>query len=207
MRERTYQVLEYIFDFTEEYGYPPTIREIGKALGISSTSTTAGNINTLIKLGYLEKNIERPRTCVVTEKGRAAIGRTTELIKIPHVGLVTAGDPILAIEETDEYWEPPRSFLKGNAQALYMLTIRGTSMIDAGIFDGDQVIVRKQNTADPGDIVIALVNDEATCKRYFPEGKTVRLQLENETMSPFIFPAEEVHVVGLVRGLYRESVH
>ena len=207
MKKRGYEILEYIVSFTDEHRYSPTVREIGRAVGLASSSTIHGWLERLISYGYLEKDLDRPRTFIVTERGRELIGYETEILTIPYLGVVTAGDPILAIEETDEYWELPRHFVKGSERELYMLTIRGNSMINAGILDGDQVIVRKQNTADPGDIVIALVNDEGTCKRYFPEGETVRLQPENEAMSPFIFPADEVLIVGLVRGLYREFGH
>ena len=198
-------VLEYIYQTVQTQGYPPTVREIGKAIGLSSTSTVHGHINRLQKNGYLEKDPTKPRALEITAQGLEALGIQENDEQIPVLGVVTAGEPILAVEEATDFFPVPPEF-KNESSDLFMLTIRGESMINAGILSGDQVIVRKQSTADNGEIVIAMTDEnEATCKRFFKETDHIRLQPENDTMSPIIL--DNVTNVGKVLGLFRSDIY
>lgn len=198
-------VLEYIYQTVQTQGYPPTVREIGKAIGLSSTSTVHGHIDRLQKNGYLEKDPTKPRALEITAQGLAALGIQENGEQIPVLGVVTAGEPILAVEEATDFFPVPPEF-KNESSDLFMLTIRGESMINAGILSGDQVIVRKQSTADNGEIVIAMTDEnEATCKRFFKETDHIRLQPENDTMSPIIL--DNVTILGKVVGLFRSDIY
>ena len=197
--KRQIKVLRYIYDTVQEKGYPPTVREICKAVELSSTSTVHGHLARLAKRGYLKKDPTKPRAMEITPEGLEAIGETPKKTKIPVIGTVTAGAPILAVEETTEYFPLPPEF--ESADDLFMLTIRGESMINAGIFDGDMVVVEQQPTADNGDIVVAMIEDSATVKRFYKEDGYYRLQPENDTMDPII--VSEVSIIGKVVGLYR----
>ncbi|EOA09245.1 transcriptional repressor LexA [Pediococcus acidilactici] len=198
-------VLEYIYQTVQTQGYPPTVREIGKAIGLSSTSTVHGHINRLQKNGYLEKDPTKPRALEITAQGLEALGIQENDEQIPVLGVVTAGEPILAVEEATDFFPVPPEF-KNESSDLFMLTIRGESMINAGILSGDQVIVRKQSTADNGEIVIAMTDEnEATCKRFFKETDHIRLQPENDTMSPIIL--DNVTILGKVVGLFRSDIY
>ncbi|MBS9398589.1 transcriptional repressor LexA [Pediococcus acidilactici] len=198
-------VLEYIYQTVQTQGYPPTVREIGKAIGLSSTSTVHGHIDRLQKNGYLEKDPTKPRALEITAQGLEALGIQENGEQIPVLGVVTAGEPILAVEEATDFFPVPPEF-KNESNDLFMLTIRGESMINAGILSGDQVIVRKQSTADNGEIVIAMTDEnEATCKRFFKEIDHIRLQPENDTMSPIIL--DNVTILGKVVGLFRSDIY
>lgn len=198
-------VLEYIYQTVQTQGYPPTVREIGKAIGLSSTSTVHGHIDRLQKNGYLEKDPTKPRALEITAQGLEALGIQENDEQIPVLGVVTAGEPILAVEEATDFFPVPPEF-KNESSDLFMLTIRGESMINAGILSGDQVIVRKQATADNGEIVIAMTDEnEATCKRFFKETDHIRLQPENDTMSPIIL--DNVTILGKVVGLFRSDIY
>ena len=198
-------VLEYIYQTVQTQGYPPTVREIGKAIGLSSTSTVHGHIDRLQKNGYLEKDPTKPRALEITAQGLEALGIQENGEQIPVLGVVTAGEPILAVEEATDFFPVPPEF-KNESSDLFMLTIRGESMINAGILSGDQVIVRKQSTADNGEIVIAMTDEnEATCKRFFKETDHIRLQPENDTMSPIIL--DNVTILGKVVGLFRSDIY
>ena len=198
-------VLEYIYQTVQTQGYPPTVREIGKAIGLSSTSTVHGHIDRLQKNGYLEKDPTKPRALAITAQGLEALGIQENDEQIPVLGVVTAGEPILAVEEATDFFPVPPEF-KNESSDLFMLTIRGESMINAGILSGDQVIVRKQSTADNGEIVIAMTDEnEATCKRFFKETDHIRLQPENDTMSPIIL--DNVTILGKVVGLFRSDIY
>ncbi|KAF0440495.1 transcriptional repressor LexA [Pediococcus acidilactici] len=198
-------VLEYIYQTVQTQGYPPTVREIGKAIGLSSTSTVHGHIDRLQKNGYLEKDPTKPRALEITAQGLEALGVQENDEQIPVLGVVTAGKPILAVEEATDFFPVPPEF-KNESSDLFMLTIRGESMINAGILSGDQVIVRKQSTADNGEIVIAMTDEnEATCKRFFKETDHIRLQPENDTMSPIIL--DNVTILGKVVGLFRSDIY
>lgn len=198
-------VLEYIYKTVNAQGYPPTVREIGSAIGLSSTSTVHGHIDRLQKNGFLEKDPTKPRALEVTKLGLDALGVQDKNPTIPLLGVVTAGEPILAVEEATDFFPVPPEY-KNDSSNLFMLTIRGESMINAGILSGDQVIVRKQSTADNGTIVIAMTDEnEATCKRFYRESDHIRLQPENDTMAPIIL--DNVTILGKVVGLFRDNIY
>mgnify|MGYP003292507100 FL=1 len=199
---RQVEVLQYIYDQVKLKGYPPTVREIGTAVSLSSTSTVHGHLSRLEKNGYIQRDPSKPRAIELTALGLTKLG--IALDKIPLLGTVTAGEPILAVEEATDYFPLPPN-LQFENESLFMLTIRGESMINAGIYDGDEVIIRKQGTANNGDIVIAMtVDDEATCKRFYKEEDHYRLQPENDTMSPILL--NELTILGKVIGLYRSHI-
>ncbi|MCS8570548.1 transcriptional repressor LexA [Pediococcus pentosaceus] len=198
-------VLEYIYKTVNAQGYPPTVREIGSAIGLSSTSTVHGHIDRLQKNGFLEKDPTKPRALEVTKLGLDALGVQDKNPTIPLLGVVTAGEPILAVEEATDFFPVPPEY-ENDSSNLFMLTIRGKSMINAGILSGDQVIVRKQSTADNGTIVIAMTDEnEATCKRFYRESDHIRLQPENDTMAPIIL--DNVTILGKVVGLFRDNIY
>lgn len=196
---RQLEVLKFIHERVNAKGYPPTVREIGEAVQLSSTSTVHGHLSRLEKKGLIQRDPTKPRAIELTATGLEAIGAQQQ--NIPLLGIVTAGEPILAIEEASDFFPIPPNLMNDSGQ-LFMLTIRGESMINAGILDGDQVIIRKQDIARNGDIVIAMTDeDEATCKRFYKETTHIRLQPENDFMEPIILP--NVKILGLVVGLYR----
>ncbi len=199
---RQIEVLQYIYEEVQEKGYPPTVREIGNAVKLSSTSTVHGHLSRLEKNGYIQRDPTKPRAIELTQAGLDKLGIMSD--KMPLLGTVTAGAPILAVEEATDYFPVPPD-LKSASGSLFMLKIRGDSMIDAGIFDGDSVIIRKQATAENGDIVIAMTDDdEATCKRFYKENNYYRLQPENASMDPIIL--DSVIILGKVVGLYRNHI-
>ncbi|WP_429970796.1 transcriptional repressor LexA [Fructilactobacillus sp. Tb1] len=200
-------ILRFIYDNVREHGYPPTVREIGKEVGLSSTSTVHGHLARLEKKGYISKDPTKPRALEVTSDGIEFLGLAPETRnkEMPLLGVVAAGEPILAVQEATDYFPVPE-YLEKSADSLFMLTISGTSMINIGILDGDQVIVRRQQNADNGEIVIAMNDEgEATCKRFFKESDHFRLQPENDTMSPIIL--KSCTILGKVVGLYRSDVN
>lgn len=196
---RQIEVLKFIHTCVSQKGYPPTVREIGEGVSLSSTSTVHGHLSRLEKKGMLQRDPTKPRAIELTALGLEAIGVQQE--SIPMLGTVTAGEPILAVEEASDYFPIPPNLTSQDGQ-LFMLTIRGESMVNVGILDGDQVIVRKQTSAENGDIVIAMTEEEeATCKRFYKEKDHIRLQPENDFMEPIILPI--VKILGQVVGLYR----
>ncbi len=190
--EKLTKVMDYIRKFSEENGYTPSVREIGKECGIKSTATVHSYIEKLQTKGYLNKTDNKKRA-VTIGKGSG----TT----VPLIGTVTAGQPIFAYENYEDYFTFPAGEFKGDE--IFMLRVQGTSMIDAGILDGDKIIVRRQPTAENGDIVVALVEDSATVKRLFRRGGKVVLHPENEALADMYFEPEEVSVLGKVIGLMR----
>ncbi len=196
---RQIEILKFIHTRVNEKGYPPTVREIGEAVQLSSTSTVHGHLSRLEKKGLILRDPTKPRAIELTSSGLEKID--VQPNSIPMLGVVTAGEPILAVEDASDFFPIPPD-LANSTGSLFMLTIRGESMINAGILDGDQVIVRKQQSAQNGDIVIAMTDeDEATCKRFFKEQDHIRLQPENDYLEPIILP--DVTILGLVVGLYR----
>lgn len=196
-------VLNYIHKQVDAQGYPPTVREICAAVGLSSTSTVHGHINRLIKKGYLKKDPAKPRALEITPAGLEFLGIKPKQDKIPLLGVVAAGEPILAEQDATEFFPIPPTI--SDHDDLFMLQIQGTSMINMGILDGDKVIVRRQSTANNGDVVIAMTNDnEATCKRFFKEESYYRLQPENDTMDPILL--DHVTILGKVVGLFRDNI-
>ena len=187
------RILDYIEKYIEENGYAPSVREIGQAVDLKSTSTVHGHLNRLEKKGLLHREAMKPRTIDVTREDKP------QLLKLPVLGKVAAGVPILAEENAEGYVQLPDSIV-GRGEH-FVLEIRGDSMITAGIMNGDFVVVKRQQTAQNGDIVIAMIDDEATCKRYFKEPNRIRLQPENPRMQPFY--AREVTILGKVTAVYR----
>ncbi|OYQ66752.1 transcriptional repressor LexA [Aerococcus sp. 1KP-2016] len=203
MKERQLQILQFIYSNIQSQGFPPTVREICEAVNLSSTSTVHGHLSQLEKNGYLLRNATKPRAMEITDKGLDLLG--INIHGIPMIGIVTAGQPITAVEDIEDYFPVPPT-LKNQSETLFMLKIRGDSMIQAGILDGDYVIVRQESTAKNGDIVIAMTDEgEATCKRFFKEKGHIRLQPENDTLEPIILP--DVQILGKVISLYREHTY
>ena len=190
------KILAYIEKATLQTGYTPSVREICDATGLKSTSTVHGHLIRLEKKGLLYRDSMKPRAISVPSDHQMY---RTEMINVPIVGRVSAGTPILATENIEDYIALPQSML-GEGEH-YVLGVRGESMIEAGIMDGDYVVVRKQPTAYNGDIVVAMVEDDATVKRFYRENGHFRLQPENPTMEPIIVP--EVTILGKVVSLYR----
>ncbi|MBO1306969.1 transcriptional repressor LexA [Enterococcus sp. 669A] len=197
------EVLRFIHERVENKGYPPTVREIGEAVNLSSTSTVHGHLARLEKKGLILRDPTKPRAIELTLDGLEKIGVQPQVI--PMLGIVTAGEPILAVEEASDFFPVPPD-LASEEGSLFMLTIRGESMINAGIYDGDHVIVKKQTTAVNGEIVIAMTDEnEATCKRFYRESDYIRLQPENDQMEPIIL--DNVSILGKVVGLYRSHIY
>ena len=194
------QILEYLKSAVKEKGYPPSVREICDATGLKSTSTVHGHLTRLAKKGYIRKDPSIPRGIEILDEEPAYIN-DDEVINVPIVGTITAGMPILAVENIDGTFPIPVQYIKGDD--TFMLRVRGESMINAGIFDKDLILVKPQNDAANGDIVVALIDDDyATVKRFFAEDGHIRLQPENPTMSPII--VEKCTVLGKVTGLFRK---
>ena len=190
------RILEYIQKIIKEKGYPPTVREICDATGLKSTSTVHGHLLRLQKSGKLTRDSMKPRAISFPDKDN---GESSMTIPVPIIGLVTAGTPILATENIEDYIQLPYVILgKGEH---YILRVSGESMTNAGIIDGDYVVVRKQPIANNGDIVVAMIEDEATVKRYYRENGIFRLQPENPDMEPIF--AMEVTILGRVIASYR----
>ncbi|GAA3663650.1 transcriptional repressor LexA [Asaccharospora irregularis] len=198
-------ILEFIKSQIIEKGYPPAVREICDAVGLKSTSTVHSHLNKLEKLGYIRKDPTKPRAIEVLDGGNSnsVSGINQEILNLPLVGQITAGEPILAEQNIEEYIPLPASIVKGTNN--FVLKVKGESMIKAGILDKDYVIVDKKNTASNSQIVVALINGEAaTVKRFFKEeDNTIRLQPENDFMSPMILDARNVEIIGVVTGVFR----
>lgn len=190
------EILKVIKDNLRQKGYPPSVREIGQAVGLSSSSTVHGYLRKLEKMGYLRRDPTKPRAIEVLDPE----GEKVECINVPLVGRVAAGLPLLAVENKEEVFPLPANFT-GTGE-FFMLKVQGESMIEAGILNGDMVVVRQQHDANNGDIVVALLEDEATVKRFFKEKDMVRLQPENRAMEPIY--AKELQVLGKVIGLVRK---
>lgn len=198
LSNRQKQILAYIKETLRIKGYPPSVREIGEAVGLSSSSTVHSHLSKLEELGFIRRDPTKPRAIEVLDE---APWRQKVLTPVPMVGRVTAGQPILAVENIEEVFPLPTEFV-GNDDNVFMLVVRGDSMINAGILDGDLVIVREQNTARNGDIVVALLDgEEATVKRFYKEKDYIRLQPENNYMEPIY--SQNVTILGKVVGLFR----
>ncbi|WEV36311.1 transcriptional repressor LexA [Lactobacillus sp. ESL0677] len=197
------EILRYIYETVADRGFPPTVREICAAVNLSSTSTVHGHLSRLERKGLLIKDATKPRALEITTEGKRALGIKPS--EIPVVGVVTAGQPILAVEDIEDYFPLPPD-LANDAGDLFMLKVHGESMINAGILNGDNVIVRKQSSAINGEIVVAMTEEnEATVKRFYKEKNHYRLQPENDTMAPIIL--DRVQILGKVVGLYRNNIN
>ncbi len=198
LTNRQNQILAFIKDTLHIKGYPPSVREIGKAVGLSSSSTVHSHLAKMEELGFIRRDPTKPRTIEILGE---VPWRQGAFVSVPLVGRVTAGQPILAIENIEETYALPKALI-GNNEDIFMLTVQGSSMINAGILDGDYVLVNKQKTAHNNDIVVALLdNEEATVKRFFKEKDHVRLQPENDSMSPIY--SRDVSILGKVVGVFR----
>lgn len=191
------EILEYIKETILKKGYPPAVREICEAVHLKSTSSVHSHLETLERNGYIRRDPTKPRAIEILDDMFGLTRR--EMVQVPMIGTVAAGQPILAEENIEDYFPIPAEILP-NAQT-FMLRVKGDSMINIGIFDGDKVIVEQTSTAKNGEIVVALVEDSATVKRFYKEEGHYRLQPENDTMEPIIVP--EVEVLGKVIGLFR----
>ena len=191
------QILNCIKQSLKDKGYPPSVRELCLAVGLSSTSTVHSHLNTLEKKGYIRRDPSKPRTIEVLDEEVNWL--SDHVSAVPIVGKVTAGAPILAVENIEEYFPLPKQLTRHDE--TFMLNVKGTSMINAGIHDGDQIIVRKQDSANNGEIVVALIEDEVTVKRFFKEKNCIRLQPENDSMEPIY--CSDVCILGKVIGLIR----
>ncbi|MFJ5713180.1 transcriptional repressor LexA [Neobacillus sp. NPDC093127] len=199
--KRQQDILDFIKSEVKSKGYPPSVREIGEAVGLASSSTVHGHLARLETKGLIRRDPTKPRAIEILEVDEAAHIPRNKVVNVPVVGKVTAGLPITAIENVEEYFPLPESLAPADEQ-VFMLEIMGESMIEAGILDGDYVIVKQQQTANNGEIVVAMTEeDEATCKRFFKEKDYIRLQPENSTMDPIIL--RNVSILGKVIGVYR----
>jgi repressor LexA len=200
---RQQAILNYIKKEVEEKGYPPSVREIGEAVGLASSSTVHGHLSRLEKKGFIRRDPTKPRAIEILDRPMTERRAETDTVMVPLVGKVTAGEPITAVENIDEYIPLPKKMV-GNGKH-FILSVQGDSMINAGILDKDYVIVRQQPTADNGDIVVAMTPDEeATVKRFYKEKDYVRLQPENDLMEPILLPRVTIlgKVVGLIRHIH-----
>ncbi len=202
LSERQKQIFNYILQEINKKGYPPSVREIGKAVGLKSPASVHSHLKTLEKLNYIRRDPSKPRAIEVLYNNDETERMKKEMIDIPLVGKVTAGEPILAEENIEDYFPVPADYLKTTSKDFFMLKVKGDSMINAGIHDGDLVIAQKQNNANNGEIVIGLIEDEATVKSYYKEKDHIRLQPENDNYEPIL--SKNVHVLGKVVGLYRK---
>ena len=191
------EILEYMKQEILNKGYPPTVRDICEAVKLKSTSSVHSHLETLEKNGYIRRDPTKPRAIEIIDDNFNMTRR--EMTNVPMVGRVAAGEPILAVENVESYFPIPTEYMP-NAEA-FMLKVKGESMINAGIFDGDNVLVEKCNTARNGDMVVALVDDSATVKTFYKEANHIRLQPENDTMDPII--VDDCEILGKVFGVFR----
>ena len=199
--KRQQDILDFIKGEVKSKGYPPSVREIGEAVGLASSSTVHGHLARLESKGLIRRDPTKPRAIEILDVDENAHIPRNHVVNVPVVGKVTAGIPITAIENIEEYFPLPERLAPAD-ENVFMLEIMGESMIEAGILDGDYVIVKQQHTANNGDIVVAMTEeDEATCKRFFKEKDFIRLQPENSTMDPIIL--RNVSILGKVIGVYR----
>ena len=207
LTKRQQEIFDFIKRYSARHGYPPTVRDIGKAVGLASSSTVHAHLANLEKVGLLRRDPSKPRAIELLDRATAPVVSAVEAMKsavtpsgIPVLGRVAAGEPLLAEENIEDYVQIPE--IAGGEDGEYLLRVRGESMKNAGILPDDWVVVRRQDTAADGEIVVALVGEEATVKRFFREADHVRLQPENETMEPI--RSREVRVLGRVVGVLRK---
>ena len=193
--------LDYLKKYKAEHGYPPSVREIGSALGLSSPATVQAHLNRLKAAGVIKNSSNKFRTIEILVDNEY-LNEEEDVVKVPLLGKITAGNPIEAIERPNEFFDIPASLIPAK-ETIFTLEVSGESMINKGIYDGDYVIVQKQNTARNGEIVVAMTDEnEVTLKTFYKEDDHIRLQPENDTMAPFIF--KNVTILGKAIGLYRK---
>ena len=199
------QILEYLKQEVRDKGYPPSVREICEAIGLKSTSTVHGHLSRLEKKGLIRRDPTKPRAIEILDESfedEYIEHRTQELIDVPIIGTITAGAPILAVENIEDTFPIPARYAAGGTN--FMLRVRGESMIEAGIMDGDLILVQQTQNANNGEIVVAMIDgfeSEATVKTFYRENGHIRLQPENHTMSPII--VQDVKIMGKVKGVFR----
>lgn len=195
--EKQREILEYMKKEILNKGYPPTVRDICEAVKLKSTSSVHSHLETLEKNGYIRRDPTKPRAIEIIDENFNPTRR--EMVNVPIIGRVAAGQPILAVENIESYFPIPTEYMP-NAEA-FILKVKGESMVNAGIYDGDNILVEKCSTAHDGDMVVALVDDSATVKTFYKEDDHIRLQPENDTMDPILVP--DCQVLGKVFGVFR----
>ncbi len=213
LTDRQREVLDFIVKETEVRGFPPTIREIGEEMDIRSTNGVNDHLKALERKGYLNRGEQQSRSLVPTKRARLVLGLgkrpDATLVEVPLLGRVAAGAPLLATENIEDSVKIDSFLLGGSGKEVFALRVKGESMVDDGIFDGDFLFVKKTPTAQPGEIVVALIEDEATVKRYYPEGERIRFQPANKTMDPIYVARSDFRstmLLGIVVGVYRKMV-
>ena len=211
LTERQREILAFIVKETESRGFPPTIREIGEEMDIRSTNGVNDHLKALERKGYVSRGEQQSRSLVATKRARLLLGlgakKESGMVEVPLLGKVAAGAPLLAQEHVEDSVRIDSFLLGGQGREVFALRVKGNSMIEDGIFDGDYLFVRKTPQAQPGDIVVALIEDEATVKRYYPEGDRIRFQPANATMQPIYVSKAEFRstmILGQVVGVYRK---
>ncbi len=192
------EILEYMKNEILSKGYPPSVREICEAVRLKSTSSVHAHLETLEKNGYIRRDPTKPRAIEIIDDTFNLVRR--EVVNVPILGRVAAGEPLLAVENIENYFTIPMDYMPNND--TFMLVVRGQSMINAGIFDGDLILIEKRKNVVNGDIVVALVEDSATVKTFYKENDHIRLQPENDSMEPIIL--SDCDIIGKVIGLYRQ---
>ena len=204
LTRRQQEIWKFLTDYVDEHGYPPTVREIGEAVGLASPSTVHAHLANLERAGLIKRDPTKPRALELRREPRPAPARAADVHRLPLVGEVAAGGPLLAEDNVEEYVAVPEPLARGGEE--FLLRVKGDSMVNAAILEGDLVVVRRQQTAEDGDIVVALAGDdesldEATVKRFFRDGRRVRLQPENDALEPIY--ADHVQILGKVTGVFR----
>lgn len=199
LTRRQKEILTFIQRYSDAHGYPPSVREIGQALGLTSSSTVHSHLTALEKKGYLRRDPSKPRALEILKDERDVPSK--KVVPLPVVGAVTAGLPILAQQNIEDYFPLPQEFVR--SEDCFILKVRGDSMIEAGIHDGDMLVVRRQMTANNRDIVVARIEDEATVKRFFREDGRIRLQPENARMEPTYVGGDGVAIEGVALAVIR----
>ena len=209
LTDRQREILTFIVKETEVRGFPPTIREIGEQMDIRSTNGVNDHLKALERKGYLNRGEQQSRSLVPTKRARLVLGlglrKDSGMVDVPLLGKVAAGAPLLATENVEDSVRIDSFLLGGSGREVFALRVKGQSMIEDGIFDGDYLFVKKTPSAQPGDIVVALIEDEATVKRYYPEGDRIRFQPANATMQPIYVNRSDFRstmLLGLVVGVY-----
>ena len=200
MTKKQTEILEYIKSQILNKGYPPSVRDICTAVNLKSTSSVHAHLETLEKNGYIRRDPTKPRAIEIIDDNFNLTRR--EVVNVPLIGQVAAGQPLLAVENITGYFPIPAEFIP--KEEVFMLNVKGESMVNAGIYDGDQIIVKQQSTASNGEIVVALVDDSATVKRFYKENGHIRLQPENDFMEPII--VDSCEIIGKVIGLIRINI-
>jgi repressor LexA len=201
---RQQEIWTFLTDYVDEHGYPPTVREIGEAVGLASPSTVHAHLANLERAGLIKRDPTKPRALELRREPRPEPARAADVHRLPLVGEIAAGGPLLAEQNIEEYLAVPEPLAGGGEE--FLLRVRGDSMVNAGILEGDLVVVRREQTADNGEIVVALAGDdevaeEATVKRFFKEDGRIRLQPENDALEPIY--ADHVQILGVVTGVFR----